>query len=64
MYIYIYIYIFRGRPVISDCGMYTEKISEFLDHHLKPFMKQGESYIVYKGHWRFSRKIEESRRNS
>ena len=25
--------------------MPTEKISEFLDHHLKPLMKQGESYI-------------------
>ena len=34
-----------GRPVISNCGMPAEKISEFLDHHLKPPMKQGESYI-------------------
>ena len=34
-----------GRPVISNCGMPTEKISEFLDHHLQPLMKQGESYI-------------------
>ena len=25
--------------------MPTEKISEFLDHHLQPFMKQGEFYI-------------------
>ena len=25
--------------------MPTEKISEFLDHHLQPLMKQGESYI-------------------
>ena len=25
--------------------MPTEKISEFLDHHLKPLMKQRESYI-------------------
>ena len=34
-----------GCPVISNCGMPTEKISEFLDHHLQPLMKQGESYI-------------------
>ena len=34
-----------GRPVISNCRMPTEKISEFLDHHLKPLMKQGDSYI-------------------
>ena len=33
-----------GRPVISDCGTPTEKVSEFLDHHLQPIMKQGESY--------------------
>ena len=25
--------------------MPAEKVSEFLDHHLKPLMKQGESYI-------------------
>ena len=25
--------------------MPTEKILEFLDHHLQPRMKQGESYI-------------------
>ena len=25
--------------------MPKEKVSEFLDHHLKPLMKQGESYI-------------------
>ena len=34
-----------GRPVISNCGTPTEKVSEFLDHHLQPIMKQGESYI-------------------
>ena len=33
-----------GRPV-SNCGAPTEKVSEFLDHHLQPIMKQGESYI-------------------
>ena len=34
-----------GRPVISNCGAPTEKVSEFLDYHLKPVMKEGESYI-------------------
>ena len=34
-----------GRPVISNCGMPAEKISEFLYHQLQPPMKQGESYI-------------------
>ena len=38
-----------GRPVISNCGMPTEKISEYLDHHLQPLMKQGESYIKNSG---------------
>ena len=34
-----------GRPVISNCGTPTEKVTEFLDHHLKPVMQEGESYI-------------------
>ena len=38
-----------GRPVISNCGMHTEKNLEFLDHHLQPLMKQGESYIKVTG---------------
>ena len=33
-----------GRLVISNCGTPTEKVSEFLDHHLQPIMKQGASY--------------------
>ena len=33
------------RPVISNCGAPTEKVSEFLDHHYKPVMQEGESYI-------------------
>ena len=33
------------RPVISNCGTPAEKVSEFLDYHLQPIMKQGESYI-------------------
>ena len=34
-----------GRPVISSCGTPTEKVSEFLDYHLQPIMKQGDSYL-------------------
>ena len=33
------------RPVISNCEIPTEKVLEFLDHHLQPIVKQGESYI-------------------
>ena len=34
-----------GRPVISNCGTPTEKISEYLDFLLKPVMQDGWSYI-------------------
>ena len=34
-----------GRLVISNCGTPTEKVSEFLDHHLKPFVQKGLSFI-------------------
>ena len=34
-----------GRPVISNCGTPTEKVSEFLNHHLKPVMQDELSYI-------------------
>ena len=37
------------RPVISNCGTPTEKLSEFLDHHLQPVMKAGKSYIKDSG---------------
>jgi hypothetical protein len=37
-----------GRPVISNCGTSTEKAS---DHHLKPIMKTGKSYIRDTGHF-------------
>ena len=33
------------RPVISNCGPATDKISEFLDHHWQPVMKEEKSYI-------------------
>ena len=34
-----------GRPVISNCGFYTENISAFLNHQLKPIAMQVNSYI-------------------
>ena len=34
-----------GRPIILNCGMPTEKASEFLDHHLQTIIKSGTSYI-------------------
>ena len=34
-----------GRPVIFNSGMPTEKISKFLDDHLKTVMQKGLSYI-------------------
>ena len=32
-----------GRPVISNCGTPTEKVSEFLDNHLQTIMRKGLS---------------------
>ena len=37
------------RPVISNCGTPTEKASELLDHHFKPIMQKGKSYIKDSG---------------
>ena len=34
-----------GRPVISNCGHYTENISSFLDFHLQPLAREVKSYI-------------------
>ena len=34
-----------NRPVISNFGYYTEKLSSFLDYHLQPLIKKVESYI-------------------
>ena len=34
-----------GRPVNSNCGTPTEKVSKFLDHHLQPVMKGVRSYV-------------------
>ena len=38
-----------GRPVISNCGTPTEKVSEFLDSQLKPLMQSSRSYIKDSG---------------
>ena len=38
------LYDVPGKPVISNCGTPTEKVSESLDHHFKPVMQEGESY--------------------
>ena len=37
------------RPVISYCGIPTEKVSEFLDNHLQPIMRKGLTYIEDSG---------------
>ena len=34
-----------GRPVISNCGTSTEKVSEFLDYYLKLVMQAQKSYV-------------------
>ena len=40
-----------GRPVISNCGFYTENISSFLDHHLQPLVQRVKSYIKDTNHF-------------
>ena len=44
-----------GRPVISNCGFYTENISSFLDHQLQPMAQKMNSFIKDTNH--FLRKI-------
>ena len=34
-----------SRSAVSNCGTPTEKVSEFLDFHLKPIMRNGNSCI-------------------
>ena len=34
-----------GRPVILNCGYYTENISSFLDYYLQPLAQKMKSYI-------------------
>ena len=38
-----------GRTVISNCGTPTEKVSEYLDHILKPVIQESWSYIKDSG---------------
>ena len=40
-----------GRPVISNCGFYTESISSFLDHHLQPAAQNVNSFIKKTNHY-------------
>ena len=51
-----------GRSVISNCGSPTEKVSEFLDSHLKGIMPESWSYI--KDMNDFIKKPEELKGNS
>ena len=44
-----------GRPVISNCGTPTEKITEYLDTQLKPIIQTSWTYIKDSGD--FIRKI-------
>ena len=46
-----------GCPIICNCGIPTEKASEFLDHHLKPVIQSSWSYI--KDSRNFLRKIKQ-----
>ena len=43
------------RPVISNCGSYTENISSFLDHPLQPIAQKVNSFI--KDTYHFLQKI-------
>ena len=40
-----------GRPVISNCGYYTENISSFLDYHLQPQTQKVKPYIKDTNHF-------------
>ena len=40
-----------GRPIISNCGFYTENISSFLDHHLQPIAQKVNSLIKDTNHF-------------
>ena len=43
------LYNVLGRPVISNCGTQTEKVSQFFDNHLQRVMKTGKSYMKDSG---------------
>ena len=40
-----------GRPLISNCEMPAEKVSEFLNYQLKLVMQKGKSCIRDSGHF-------------
>ena len=40
-----------GRPVILNCGFYTENISSFLDYHLQPVAQKVKSHIKDTNHF-------------
>ena len=40
-----------GRPIISAIGSPTEKISEFIDHFLQPFLADMPSFVKDTGHF-------------
>ena len=46
-----------GRPVVFNCGYYTENISSFLDYCLQPLANKVESYIKDTNH--FLKKLKE-----
>ena len=41
----------RRRPVTLNCGTPTEKVSEFLDFHLKAITRNGNSYLKHSSHF-------------
>ena len=45
------LYNVPGRPVISDCWIPTEKVSEFLDHQLQPVTKGCKYYVKDTNHF-------------
>ena len=47
----------QERPVICNCGFYTENISSFLDFHLQPLAQKVKPYIKDTNH--FFKKIKE-----
>ena len=34
-----------GRPIVSSCEIPTEKISQFVDYHLRPYVETLPSYV-------------------
>ena len=40
-----------SKPIISNCGFYTENISPFLDHNLKPIALRVNLFIKDTNHF-------------